>query len=72
MLLLSFLVLGTWINILLGNSNNKGFNGVTIVNGHVSEQFPIQQGCRKGDPIFGYLFVLCIEVLVLLIKNSKI
>ena len=35
-----------WINILLGNSNGKCFNSVTIVNGHVSEQFPIQLGCR--------------------------
>ncbi len=57
-----------WVKILLGKG--QGFKGVTIVNGHVSEQFPISRGCRQGDPIAGYLFVLCIEVLVLLFKNS--
>ena len=61
----------SWIQILLGNTENSNFNGVTVVNGHVSNQFKIQRGCRQGDPIAGYLFVLCIEVLVLLIQNSK-
>ncbi len=54
-----------WVNILLGQG--QGFKGGTIVNGHVSEQLAISRGCRQGDPITWYLFVLCIEVLVLLI-----
>ena len=60
------------INILLGNSKCKNFNGVTIVSGHVSEQFPIQWGYRQGDPITGNLIYLCIEDLVLSITKLKI
>ncbi len=63
-------VLKKWVNILLGKG--QGFKGVTIINGHVSEQFAISRGCRQGDPIAGYLFVLCIEILVLLIQNSNV
>ena len=61
-----------WTNILLGQGNHNSFNGVNIINGHVSEHFFICGGCRQGDLISGYLFVLCFKVLVLLIKNSKI
>ena len=62
-----------WINILLGNSTTrKGFVGVSVVNGHPTTQFKILRGCRQGDPIAGYLFVLCIEILDLTLKNSKI
>lgn len=63
--------LKSWVNILCGNSNVNGFNGVTIVNGHISEKFCIQRGCKQGDPISGYFLVLCIENLILLIKNSE-
>ena len=58
------------VNILLGQS--QGFKGVTIVNGHVSEQFPINRGCRQGNHITGYLCVLCIEVLILLVQNWNV
>ena len=61
-----------WINILLGNSETrKKFVGVSVVNGHPTEQFKILRGCRQGDPIAGYLFVLCLEILALTIQNSK-
>ena len=59
-----------WINILLGNSETrKKFVGVSLVNGYPTEQFKILRGCRQGDPIAGYLFVLCIEILKLTLKN---
>ena len=61
-----------WINILLGNSNETAkFTGVSVVNAYPTEQFKILRGCRQGDPIAGYLFVLCIELLSLTIQNSK-
>ena len=42
------------------------------MNGFPTSQFKILRGCRQGDPIAGYLFVLCIEVLTLTIQNSKV
>ena len=58
--------------MLLGNSSTgTKFTGVSVVNGHPTYQFNILRGCRQGDPIAGYLFVLCIEVLSLTIQNSK-
>ena len=33
--------------------------------------FDIKRGCRQGDPISGYLFILVMEVLALLLKKNK-
>ena len=38
--------------------------------GFLSEKIQIKRGCRQGDPISAYLFLLCAEVLCLLIKNN--
>ena len=48
------------------------FSGVSLVNGFPTSQFKILRGCRQGDPIAGYLFVLCIEILALTIQNSNV
>ena len=50
----------------------QNFSAVTVTNGNISTHFKIQLGCRQGDPISGYLFILAIEILALLLKNSKI
>ena len=39
--------------------------------GNISEIFAIKWGCRQGDPIFRYLFILRIKILTLAFKNSK-
>ena len=62
----------TWITIILGMEEGKNFNVVTVINGNISTPFKIQRGCHQGDPILGYLFILAIEILALLLKNSKI
>ena len=62
----------TWVTILLGMEEGKKFSAVTVINGNISTPFEIQRGCRQGDPISGYLFILTIEILALLLKNSKI
>ena len=41
------------------------------VNGPLSEWFSIQRGCRQGDPISPYLFILCVEILAIMIRQNK-
>ena len=39
--------------------------------GFLSDPIPIERGCRQGDPIAPYLFLLVAEVLACLIHNSS-
>ena len=34
------------------------------------KQFDIQRGCREGDTVAPYLFILCAEILSILIKQN--
>ena len=42
-----------------------------IQNKVVSDYFYPERGCRQGDPISPYLFLLCAEILGILIRNNK-
>ena len=42
-----------------------------IVNGHLSDWFYLQRGCRHWDPLSPYLFILCAEIFTALIRNNK-
>ena len=42
-----------------------------IVNGQASQWFRVERGCRQGDPISPYLFVLCVEILAIMIREDK-
>ena len=42
-----------------------------IQNGIISQYFSPERGCRQGDPISPYLFVLCAEILGILIRKNK-
>jgi len=42
-----------------------------IVNGQPSKWFPICRGCRQDDPISPYSFILCIEILGIMIQGNK-
>ena len=55
-----------WINILL-----LDFESVTCLNGNPSLRIPLERGCRQGDPIAGYMFILSLEILLLKISKSK-
>ena len=39
--------------------------------GYLSNFFPIERGCRQGDPLSCYIFILCVEVLSLVLRNNN-
>ena len=54
-----------WITLF----NNKITASVLQV-GVLSEFFPIERGCKQGDPISPYLFLLCAQVLYEMIQGN--
>ena len=42
-----------------------------LQNGYLSESFMLQRGCRQGDPISPYIFILCVEILGKMIRDDK-
>ena len=58
-----------WIKIILGCEAGTNFKAVTVVNGNISTPFDVKRGCRQGDPISGYLFILVMEILALLLRK---
>lgn len=55
-----------WIKIL-----NTNFKASVLQCGHLSKQISIERGCRQGDSIAPYLFLLCAEILSILIKQNN-
>ena len=55
-----------WIKLF-----NNDISAYVLQCGFLSRPISIQRGCRQGDPIAPYLFLLAAEVLSCMIKNSK-
>ena len=54
-----------WIKIM-----NTDIKASVVQSGFLSEQISIQRGCRQGDPVAPYIFLLCAEILSLLVKQN--
>ena len=39
--------------------------------GITTKYFKLEKGARQGDPVSAYLFIRCLEILFMLIKNNK-
>jgi hypothetical protein len=55
-----------WVKLFQNNSESS-----IISNGHFSTPFMLERGCRQGDPISPYIFVLCAEILGAAVRQNK-
>lgn len=56
----------TWIKLF-----QSGAESCIIQNGFMSDSFRLKRGCRQGDPISPYIFILCAEILGLMLRENK-
>ena len=40
-------------------------------NGHSTGYFPIKRGCRQGNPLSAYVFIICVEVLFVQVRDNN-
>ena len=48
----------------------NGIKASTLVNNWPSPWFPVDRGCRQGDPVSPYLFIICSEILAHMIRQN--
>ena len=55
-----------WVRTFLKNAESCVF-----INGHSTGHFMLERGTRQGDPLFSYLFILCVETLFVQVRNNN-
>ena len=55
-----------WIDTLYNNTSSQVLN-----NGWASEPFSISRGVRQGCPLSPYLFLICAEILAIMIRQNE-
>ena len=55
-----------WVNVFYNDSQSS-----VQINGFISEAFKIEGGSRQGDGLSPYLFLLCMEVFGMMVRQNK-
>lgn len=56
----------SWIKLF-----QTGSESCIIQNGFISDFFNLKRGCRQGDPVSPYVFILCAEILGKMLRKNK-
>ena len=49
----------------------KNIKSTVIVNGQCTHWLNVERGCRQGDPVSPYLFILSVEILAIMVREDK-